>query len=203
MSAYIQPHDEFNDILLHVAPVQPWMNWRYIYDQLNATAHCRVSTVSIKKGRKGLYAIVRILDCDPYLADFLREERGFSAPASFDNNLQVWSYWKIGQYKTPATRTNNVSKNGQTSRNNAVKPTQLSHEEANDLAKSLLETLHLNSKLATPTLIEPTVEEDLDTRSPYQSVEDVDEVQEPIPDIVYDQAELMKKPPAKRVRVKK
>ena len=35
MSAYIEPYDEFNGELLHVAPIQPWMNWRYIYDQLN------------------------------------------------------------------------------------------------------------------------------------------------------------------------
>lgn len=207
MSAYNQSYDEFNDELLHVAPIQPWMNWRYVYDQLNATAHCRVSTVSIKQGRKGLYAIVRILDCDEYLADFLRENRAFGGPAAFDAKTQMWSYWKIGHYKTPAQRNGTHQVVAKQARQlSPSPPSQITHEEANVLAKRLLETLHVQRP--TSPLDEPPSMELLDAaheeeKEEEQEEQDQDQPQEKLFEIVYDPALLMSKPPAKRVRVKR
>ncbi len=225
MSAYIEHCDEFNGELLHVAPIQPWMNWRYIYDQLNATAHCRVSTVSIRPGKKGLYAIVRILDCDPYLADFLRQKRAFVGPASFDQRKKMWSYWKIGQYKMPAHRSETVATKHtvtrpiseprrhkeprQPSPSPSPSPSpQITHDEATVLAKALLDTLHIGP--------EPVIEKDIlpeqkevqkcqeeEEEPHYHSpIYDVDEPEEKQVEFFYDPALFVAKPRAKRMLIK-
>lgn len=223
MSAYIEPYDEFIDELLHVAPIEPWMNWRYVYDQLNATAHCRVSTVSIKHGRKGLYAIVRILDCDAYLADFLREKRAFVGPAAFDSKTQMWSYWKIGQYKVPAERNGNGSQQAiakqaivKQAKAKQVKakparqpspspPPQITYEEASALAKTLLETIRPSSEtvIKKDNLLEcEEQQEEQQEEQGHSPLYDPDQPQEKLFEIVYDPAMFVAKPPVKRKIIK-
>jgi hypothetical protein len=179
MSTYIEHFDDYNGALFHVSPVQPWMTWRYIYDQLNATVMCRVSTVNIKQGKKGLYAIVRVLDCGPNLLDAMRSGRPLTAQSAYNPERQHFLEWKISEYKVPSKRETVARQ---------AAPVKITREEADQLGRALLNTLHGLSVAPAPreTLIkeQPQMQERAGVN------------------VVYEPELLMTKPPAKRVRIK-
>jgi len=149
------------------------MTWRYIYDQLNATMMCRVSTVNIKQGKKGLYAIVRVLDCGPHLSDVMRSGRALTAQSAYNPERQDYLEWKISEYKVPSKRETVARQ---------AAPVKISREEADQLGRALLNTLH---GLSAETVIEG---EQMQERAGVN--------------VVYDPELLMSKPQTKRVRIK-